>query len=191
MEKVGAVAIFERSVEKHGLFYTKFYGDGDSKSFTAVQNIYGSDKPVAKFECIGHFQKRVGNRLRKLKKEKKLGGTKRLTNSMIDILQNYFGIALRQNIGKLENMTNAIIASLYHVSDYHERWAKTYATWSCCVLRFGRVYNSSLITWTVLIRRDLAVCLCYCIMVIRSMELRRSVRVGIVRWENIYTRFLS
>ena len=98
MEKLGAVAIFERSVEIHGLFYTKFYGDGDSKSFTAVENIYGSDKPVVKFECIGQFQKRVGNRLRKLRKEKKLGVTKRLTNSKIDILQNYFGIALRQNI---------------------------------------------------------------------------------------------
>ena len=36
MEKVGAVTIFERSVEKHGLYYTKFYGDDDSKSFTAV-----------------------------------------------------------------------------------------------------------------------------------------------------------
>ena len=31
-------------------------------------------------------------------KEKKLGVTKRLTNSKIDILQNYFGIALIQNI---------------------------------------------------------------------------------------------
>ena len=41
---------------------------------------------------------RVGNRLRKLREEKKLGVTKRLTKSKIDILQNYFGITLRQNI---------------------------------------------------------------------------------------------
>ena len=39
-----------------------------------------------------------GNQLRKLRKEKKLGVTKWLTNSKIDILQNYFGITLRQNI---------------------------------------------------------------------------------------------
>ena len=68
------------------------------------------------YECIGHFQKRVGNRLRKLRKEKKLGGAKRLTNKKIDILQKYFGIALRNNIGDLEKMTNAITASVYHVS---------------------------------------------------------------------------
>ena len=29
----------------------------------------------------------------------------------------------------LENMTNAIIASLYHVSDYHERCPKTNDIW--------------------------------------------------------------
>ena len=31
MEKVGAVKIFQRSVEKHRLYYTAYYGDGDSK----------------------------------------------------------------------------------------------------------------------------------------------------------------
>ena len=47
---------------------------------------------------IGHYQKRVGNRLKKLRKEKKLGGKNRLTDAKIDILQNYFSIVLRQNI---------------------------------------------------------------------------------------------
>ena len=85
--------------------------------------------PVTKYECIGHFQKRVGNRLRKLRKEKKLGGAERLTNTKIDILQKYFGIALRNNIGDLEKMTNAIIASVYHVSEYHEKCPKTNESW--------------------------------------------------------------
>ena len=71
MEKAGSVSIFQRSIEKNGLRYTTFYGDGDSKSFNAVENIYGDDYPVIKQECIGHYQKRLGNRLRKLRMEKK------------------------------------------------------------------------------------------------------------------------
>ena len=39
MEKIGAINIFKRSVETHGLYYTPFYGDGDSKSYTTVKNI--------------------------------------------------------------------------------------------------------------------------------------------------------
>ena len=47
MEKVGAV--FERSLQRHGLYYTSFYGDGDSKRFASVQYIFGPDKPVTKY----------------------------------------------------------------------------------------------------------------------------------------------
>ena len=46
--------------------------------------------------------KKVGCRLRKLKKNVKgLGGKGRLTDAKIDTLQNYNGIAQRQNVGKL------------------------------------------------------------------------------------------
>ena len=40
----------------------------------------------------------------------------RLTDPIIDKLQNYFGIALRSNIGNLENIKGAILASLFHVA---------------------------------------------------------------------------
>ena len=107
----------------------ELYGDGDSKSFSGVENIYGPEKKVTKFECIGHYQKRVGSRLRKLKKSTKgLGGKGRLTDAKIDTLQNYFGIALRQNVGNLE-MVNACMASMYHVAEYHERCPKGNDTW--------------------------------------------------------------
>ena len=129
MEKTGPVNIFERSIDKHNLRYTSFYGDGASKSYSAVKDIYGSEKPVSKYECIGHCQKRVGNRLRKIRKDKKLDGVKRLTNTKIDKLQNYFGIALRQNVGNLENMQKAILNPLFHVSDYHDNGLKTSDTW--------------------------------------------------------------
>ena len=39
----GADRIFQRSVEKHNLRYTEFYGDGDSKSFTRVKGVYEDD----------------------------------------------------------------------------------------------------------------------------------------------------
>ena len=42
---------------------------------------------IMKFECVGHYQKGVGTRLRNLKKkEKGLGGRCRLTDSKIDRL---------------------------------------------------------------------------------------------------------
>eukprot|EP00795_Rhopilema_esculentum_P005796 gene5796-11088_t len=37
MEPEGAVHMFSRSIEKHGLYHTKFYGDGDSKSYLSVK----------------------------------------------------------------------------------------------------------------------------------------------------------
>jgi len=83
MESVDAKTIFGRSVEKHGLYYTSFYGDGDSKAFPAVKEMYKEDKKeMVKRECIGHYQKRVGCRLRKLKKNTKgLGGRGKLTDA--------------------------------------------------------------------------------------------------------------
>ena len=72
MEPEEASRIFAMSVEKHGMYYTKFYGDGDSKGFHAVERIYEeTGKPVQKLGCIGHVQRRMGTQLRKLKKETK------------------------------------------------------------------------------------------------------------------------
>ena len=52
-----------------------------------------------------------------------------LTSSKIDILQIYFGIALRQNVGNLENITNAIHTSLYHVLGYRDSCPETNDSW--------------------------------------------------------------
>ncbi|GFS66937.1 hypothetical protein TNCV_4561861 [Trichonephila clavipes] len=41
MEPVGAYRIFERSENHRMLRYTDYYGDGDSKAFDAVKDIYG------------------------------------------------------------------------------------------------------------------------------------------------------
>ena len=73
-----------------------------------------------------HVQKRVGGRLCKLKKEKggevlsdgkKLGGIGRLNEKFINRLQNYYGLAIRQNTDSLMNMRKAVGAVLYHCTD--------------------------------------------------------------------------
>ena len=126
MESAGAVAIFSRSVNKHNIRYTGYLGDGDSSSFgTVCENKPYGDCEIQKYECIGHVRKRVGSRLRKLKKDYKgkklsdgkvISGAGRLTDTMIDKLQNYFGIALRQNTSSVVDMQQNLMASLYHVS---------------------------------------------------------------------------
>ena len=71
-----------------------YFGDGDSKAYASVKDTYKPDI-VKTFECVGHYQKRLGTRLRKLKKT--TTGLKPLTDVLIDKLQNYFGMALRAN----------------------------------------------------------------------------------------------
>ena len=123
MEAEGAQRIFERSIENNQLRYTELYGDGDSKSHQQVKDII--QQMYLKFkkkQCIGHVQKRVGTALRKLKKEdSKLGGKGKLTNHMIDKLQNYYGIAIRSNVGNLEGMKKAVAASLFHCASSDKR----------------------------------------------------------------------
>ena len=93
METVDAEK-YSKSVTKHNLYYTSFYGD--SKAFRVLENAYGSEKPVKKYECIGHCQKKVETRLQKKKDVNELGGKDRLTDAKTDTLQNQFDIALRQ-----------------------------------------------------------------------------------------------
>ena len=52
MESVGALSIFKRSVSERGLRYISYYGDGDSKAFQTVENVYEGQK-VQTYECIG------------------------------------------------------------------------------------------------------------------------------------------
>ena len=118
------------SIETNNLRYMNFYVDGDSNRFKTVEHIYGDNDPTNKPECIGHYQKRVRCRLRKLRSKEHLDGKKGvLTNSIIDRLQNYFGIALRQNISNLKAMEDVIMASLFHVSNFHQYFPKTTNSW--------------------------------------------------------------
>ena len=117
MEPEGVDRVLKRSVELHNLGYTDYYGDGDSKSFSKVKDVYQASGFIfqKKKESIGHVQKRVGTALRKLKRENPgLGGKGKLTNATIDKLQNYYGIVIHSNMGNLAGMKKAIFASLMH-----------------------------------------------------------------------------
>ena len=57
-------------------------------------------------------------------KEKKdvkgLGGKGCLTDAKIETLQNYFGIALRQNVADIDKMISTCKASMFHVAGYYD-----------------------------------------------------------------------
>ena len=123
LEPEGAMRIFSHSVEKHKLVYSEYYGDGDRKSYSLIKEQYAIySVQVQNKECVGHVQKRLGTSSHKLKKEKKgMGGKGRLTDSMINRLQNYYGIAIRSNSGNLPAMRSAIHASLFHCASSADR----------------------------------------------------------------------
>ncbi|GFW53914.1 uncharacterized protein TNCV_2447051 [Trichonephila clavipes] len=66
MEIVGACRIFLRSEKNADCNTLNIMGMATQKLFMSVKDTYGLNS-VTKFECIGHVQKRVGSRLRKLK----------------------------------------------------------------------------------------------------------------------------
>ena len=74
---------------------------------------------------MGHYQKRIGTRLRNLKnKEKGLRGRGGLTDATTDHLLNFGGVAIRQNKENLEKMKSSLLTSLFHVAsnkdnDFH------------------------------------------------------------------------
>ena len=73
---------------------------------------------------MGHVQKRIGTALRKYKKDMKgkkledgkgIGGKGRLTDKVVDKIQNYYGEAIRENPGNLEGMKQSINAIKSHM----------------------------------------------------------------------------
>ena len=83
--------------------------------YAELENVYDGIN-MEKKECVGHMQKQVGTALRKLKKENKgIGGKGKLTDALIDKLQNYYGIAIRSNSADLGAMrTSSKRRNLHH-----------------------------------------------------------------------------
>ena len=66
--------------------------------------------------------------------KKRVKGLKALNDATIDKLQNYFGIALRANVTTVKAMSDAILASFFHVAsgngkNYHSYCEKSSKSW--------------------------------------------------------------
>ena len=108
--------MFARSQEKFGVKYLNYIGDGDFKTYTNIIKLdpYGNKYPVVKSECVGHVQRRMGTRLRNIKKSAKLNGKGRLTEVLIKKLTIFYGLAIRRHLQSVNDMKNAIVATLDH-----------------------------------------------------------------------------
>ena len=133
MEPKGTLEMFQRSLE-YKLRFKHLVSDGDSKmhSLLLQQQPYGPDPDhqVIKLDCVGHVQKRLGTALRKLKVThrgqklsdgKTIGGAGRLTDALINSLQNYYGDAIRRNKGNLDQMIKAVQATLLHCNSTDDK----------------------------------------------------------------------
>ena len=122
LETAGAIEIFQRSINNYKHRYNNYMGDDESSSFNKVvqSKAYGETFIIKKLECVGHIQKCLGCRLRtlrqtykgkKLSDDKGISGKDRLEDRAINLLQNYFGMAIRQN-SDVPSMAKAIGAVL-------------------------------------------------------------------------------
>ncbi|GFX35949.1 uncharacterized protein TNCV_4214711 [Trichonephila clavipes] len=121
MEVDGMKEIFQRSMPQRNEKYIKYIGDGDTKTFPELQRT--APYSIEKVECVGHIQKRMGARLRKLKTMnrgkklsdgKSISGKNRLTDKFIDTITTYYGNAIRQNNSSVSDMRQAIWAIYCH-----------------------------------------------------------------------------
>ena len=72
MEPEAAKIIWSRSISKHQLCYSTFFGDGDSKSYQQVVTMDPYPLvPIHKEECIAHVSKRVKKSLCRIQKNTK------------------------------------------------------------------------------------------------------------------------
>ena len=97
----------------------KYVCDGDSKTFKGIITSNRYEDVVTKKECVGHVEKRMGTRLRNAKKANKGIGGKgkgKLTDRSIGELTKFYGLAIRRNADSVENMKEAIWATLFHCS---------------------------------------------------------------------------
>lgn len=133
MEKEAALKMWNRSIENNGMRYSTIVSDDDSSAYVAlVESDPYDGVPIKKEECVNHVGKRLGTRLRKLKKEtleekvtktgkpykaSTLGGRNKMTDAVINHLSNYYGNAIRSNKGKsVEEMKKACLSGFKHVT---------------------------------------------------------------------------
>ncbi|GFV37373.1 uncharacterized protein TNCV_1534451 [Trichonephila clavipes] len=108
MEVDGMKEIFQRSVPQRNAKYIKYIGDVDTKTFPELQST--APYSIEKVECVGHIQKRMDARLRKLKTMnrgkklsdgKSISGKNRLTDKSLIQLPPIMAMLLDRIIAPL------------------------------------------------------------------------------------------
>ncbi|GFW27442.1 uncharacterized protein TNCV_162871 [Trichonephila clavipes] len=121
MEVDGMKEVFQRSVPQQNAKYIKYIRDGVTKTFPELQRTV--PYLIEKVECLGHIQKHMGARLRKLKTinrgkklsdGKSISGKNCLTDKLIDTITTYYGNAIRQNNSSISDMRQTIWAIYCH-----------------------------------------------------------------------------
>lgn len=94
--------------------------DGDAKNMKTINDSPPYEVQVQKDECVIHVQKQFGRALINLKDENNLKGAGGLTMNLIKRCQNYYGYAIRKNVGNSSKIKDAILAIYYHQLDDHK-----------------------------------------------------------------------
>ena len=105
-----------------------------------------------KLECVGHAQKRMGSRLRSIVQSYKstkipIHGRNKLTESAINSMQNYYGLAIRKNLSNVYAMKKAVFAILFHSTEFpdqnfrHSFCPRSENTW--CKWQYDKIKGTS------------------------------------------------
>ena len=113
----GLFAKIKTLLRPYGSYQELKWSPNPKKFFHITTSITGIDEGLLQ----DIYQKRLGTALNKLNENKGISGKGRLTDSTIDKLQNYYGIAIRSNSVYLPAMKSAIHASLFHCTSSADR----------------------------------------------------------------------
>ncbi|XP_070174254.1 uncharacterized protein [Littorina saxatilis] len=138
MEQEATKVLWGRSVRSHNFRSTEMLCDGDSSAFKAVVELdLYPGVHVEKLDCINHAHKHMGSALRKLTKDKRLGGkgVGRLTEGKCDSMHNYYWGAIINNLYNIDRMRSSVWSTLFHCMStderpYHHRCPSSPDTWS-------------------------------------------------------------
>ena len=116
METSGAIKIFEQSVITRGLKYTSMLCDSDHLGKSALLISWNVSAIFIRERWMS------AERIKECKESdgKGVSGKGRLTDGKIDILQNYYSLALRNNLNVRE-MAKQIKAALFHVTSTNKK----------------------------------------------------------------------
>ena len=106
--------------------------------------MYGDEHPVQKIERRGHVQKRMGTRLRNLVSRcgkrpltegETMGGRGRLIGDQIKAITQYYGSAIKDNLGDLKSMREAVWTIWFHKGSLDEHPVHNFCCTSWCPLK--------------------------------------------------------